>query len=147
MHIDKLCSRDVITISADAKVVDAARLMRSEHVGSLVVTHSDKRPVGMLTDRDIVVGVVAQDVERITTLQVRDVLTPDPIVALEDETVEAVLARMRRHGIRRVPVIDAEGCLVGVFALDDALKHIAEQLGDVTSLVRAEHWREEQRRR
>lgn len=147
MHIDKLCSRDVVTISADAKVVDAARLMRSEHVGSVVVTHTDKRPVGILTDRDIVVGVVAQDVAHIATLEVKDVLTRDPIVAVEGEDADAVLARMRRHGIRRVPVIDAEGHLTGVFALDDALKNIAEQLGDVTSLIRAEHWREEQRRR
>ncbi|MBX3232526.1 MAG: CBS domain-containing protein [Labilithrix sp.] len=147
MKIDKLCSRDAVTVPPDAKVVDAARLMRSHHVGAVVVTNPDKRPMGILTDRDIVVGIVAKDVPHFETLDVRDVLTPDPIVALEHEDADAVLARMRRHGIRRVPVVDKEGHLIGVFALDDALTHLASKLGDVTSLLRAEQWREQQRRR
>jgi CBS domain-containing protein len=105
MQIRKLFKRDVVTIDPNASVLEAARLMRAEHVGDVVVTGPGRRPVGILTDRDIVVSVVAKDVEHLPTLAVKDVLTLDLVVATEDEDAEAVLGRMRRRGVRRVPVV------------------------------------------
>jgi CBS domain-containing protein len=146
MLIRKLLKQDVVTIDPDASVLEAARLMRAEHVGDVVVTRPDRRPVGILTDRDIVVSVVAKDVEHLTTLAVKDVLTADPIVAREDEDAETVLGRMRRRGIRRAPVVDREGALVGVFAVDDILDRLADDLRSVVSLATKQRRLEEARR-
>ncbi len=146
MLIRKLFKRDVVTIDPDASVLEAARLMRAEHVGDVVVTGPGRRPVGILTDRDIVVSVVAKDVEHLPTLAVKDVLTSEPIMAFEDEDAETVLARMRRRGVRRVPVVDREGVLVGIFAVDDILDLLADDLRGVVSLVTKQRRFEESRR-
>jgi CBS domain-containing protein len=146
MLVRKLYKRDVVTVHPDASVLEAARLMRAEHVGDVVVMGPERRPIGILTDRDIVVGVLAKDVEHLSMLAVKDVLTPDPVMAREDEDVETVLSRMRRNGVRRVPVIDREGALLGVFALDDVLGVLADDLSGVVSLIATERRREEAKR-
>jgi len=146
MLIRKLCKRDVVTIAPTASVLEAARLMRAEHVGDVVVIGRDRQPIGILTDRDIVVGIVAQDVEHLTTLTVQDVLTPEPIVALEDEDAEAALGRMRRSGVRRLPVVDLHGAVVGIFSVDDFLDLLAEELRAVVSLVTKQPRHEQSRR-
>lgn len=146
MLLSKVLKRDVVTIRPDASVLEAARLMRAEHVGNVIVTDAARRPIGVLTDRDIVVSVIAKDVEHLSMLAVKDVLTPDPIVGLEDEDAEVVLSRMRRGGVRRVPVVDRAGALVGVFALDDVLELLANDLRGVIALVASQHRREESKR-
>jgi CBS domain-containing protein len=146
MLLRKLVKRDVVTVDPDASVLEAARLMRAEHVGDLVVTGPGRRPIGILTDRDIVVSVVAKDFEHLPKLAVKDVLTPDPIVAMEDEDAETVLFRMRRGGVRRIPVIDRQGVLVGIFAIDDILELLADDLRGVVALVTKQRRVEESRR-
>lgn len=146
MHLGKHVTHETVTLGLDASIVDAAQIMRTKHVGSVIAIDENRRPVGILTDRDIVVGVVAQDPEDLLRLSVRDVCTPGPIVALEDEDLDAVMARMRRYGIRRVPVVDREGLLVGVFSMDDALAALARELAGVTDLLRNERAHERTRR-
>lgn len=147
MDVRHLASKNVVTVAPESSLADAAAIMREQGVGALVVTTEDKKPIGILTDRDIVVGVLADPVARRAELKVKDVLTRDPIVALENEDSRDVLNRMRRHGIRRMPVVDGRGVVTGVFALDDALRAIAEELESVALLLRAEGWREQRVRR
>jgi CBS domain-containing protein len=149
MKIGTVSNPTVVVIGLGDSVLLAARLMREHHVGGLVVTEDDghdKVPVGMLTDRDLVVGVLAKDVDHIKMLTVGDVITAKPIVAREDEDVSAVLDRMRRNVVRRVPVVDAKGHLVGIFTLDDLLGVLADDFASIGALVSRQRTYEAERR-
>lgn len=142
MNIGDLCQRDVVTVRAGDEVVAAARLMRDQHIGFLVVveprvTSQAVVPIGVLTDRDIVVAVIARDVEA-RSLRVEDLMTRGPLLLGESETLENALREMRRRGVRRAPVVGDSGQLVGVVSLDDLLAVLAGELQDVSwSIERA----------
>jgi CBS domain-containing protein len=110
--------------------------MRDEHIGYIIVVEPRVAsetvvPIGVLTDRDIVVAVVARDVNA-RFLRVEDVMTREPLVLGESETLENALREMRRRGVRRAPVIADSGQLVGVVSLDDLLAVLAGELQDVS---------------
>lgn len=132
-----LCTRTTVTAQGRMGVDEAARLMREQHVGCLVVVE-DKAvgpvPVGVLTDRDIVTAIVAKAMDP-AGLRVEDVMSRELAVAHEPDSVLDVLAAMRRNGVRRLPVVDARGALLGVLALDDVLEAVAEQLGAVVQAM------------
>lgn len=138
MNAGDLCNRDVVTIEGGAGIIDAARLMREHHVGDLVVVEERPRgavPVGILTDRDIVVGLIAPDVPELPALRVSDVVADELVVAREDESLADVVKRMRTHGIRRIPVVDDEGVLLGIIAFDDVVDLLASMMDDLAALV------------
>ena len=137
MKVGNFCKRDVVVISPDDSLADAARMMRDRHVGFLVVTESKagrRLPVGVLTDRDIVVQVIARDVDP-RGLTVGDVMARDPVSAAETDDLSVVLQHLRNAGLRRVPVIDSKGALAGVFAIDDAINVVSGLLDDIASTV------------
>jgi len=143
MNISQLCEHKVVTIGESEELTAAAQLMRARHVGFLVVvapaTASGKRKVaGVLTDRDIVVAVLAREVET-RQLKVGDVMTREPLLVEESHPMESALCLMREVGVRRVPVVDREGYLVGVLSLDDVLEAMAEQLVNIAASIRSEH--------
>ena len=118
-------------------VDEAARLMREQHLGCLVVTDDMKIgrvPVGMLTDRDIVTAIVAKGLEP-RRLHAEDVMSAEPAVAHADDSVLDVRAAMRRKGVRRLPVLDTQGVLLDVLALDDVLDVVAEPLNAVVQAM------------
>lgn len=142
MKAGDICSRNVVTVREFDDLTAAARLMRQRHIGYLVVIEPklDERsvmPVGVITDRDIVVGVVARETDP-RSLRVGDVMTRQPVLAREDGSVAAALRQMREIGARRVPVVDRGGALVGVLSLDDVLDSLAEELTEVASSIRRE---------
>ncbi|HVO22933.1 MAG TPA: CBS domain-containing protein [Candidatus Margulisiibacteriota bacterium] len=130
MKLGQVCSRNVPCIRKTDRAAEAARRMHAEGIDELVVVEEldgRKVPVGSITDRDIVVGLVARNIRSLGELTVRDVLFPETIAheivtAADDEDVDDVIARMRSQGIRRMPVVDASGALVGLFTLHDALE-------------------------
>jgi len=141
-EIGHLCQRQVVSIDQGQDIVAAARLMREKHVGCLIVTAP--RPdcdapgvVGVLTDRDIVVSVIARGAEP-QMLKVGDVMTRNPLLAGEESSLDATLAFMGAAGVRRVPVLGKQGELVGVLSLDDVLARMARQLDDIVGSMRAE---------
>jgi CBS domain-containing protein len=146
MHVYELMTRHVAFIHRDEPLLVAVRRMREEHVGALVVVEERERmrvAVGILTDRDIVVGVFAKDVEHVSKLDVGDVMTTELVTATEDEDISAVLRRMRSFGVRRVPVVDGEsGSLRGIVTVDDALAGLAEELATAASLTSRQRERE-----
>jgi CBS domain-containing protein len=147
MLVGKICKRDVVTIRKSDRLIEAARRMREHHVGDLVVVEGERNvPVGVLTDRDLVVGILAKDVEHVTKLEVGDVLTEGILLAREDEDVSDALHRMQKEGVRRVPVVDGAGSLTGVFTLDDILDLVAGDMASIVSLVKRQRRREEQHR-
>lgn len=145
MTAGTLCNRDVVVALKSEGIVDAARRMRTLHVGDLVVvdaTPAGPVPIGIVTDRDIVVEVVAGAPNHIDYLLVGDVMSEDVVTAREDEPVAAVLKTMETHGVRRLPVVDARGMLVGIVTLDDILARLAPDMGEVVGIIAAEQRRE-----
>jgi CBS domain-containing protein len=142
MDVAQLFSRDSVTVRESDEVTDAARLMRERHVGYLVVVEPDfagstVRPVGVLTDRDIVIGIVAREVNPRTVL-VRDIMTRNPVVVNAADPLPAALQEMRRIGVRRMPVVGKIGELLGVLSIDDVLDTLSAELGNVAGAIRNE---------
>lgn len=137
MRVGKVCNRELVALDKTGNVLDAARLMRKHHVGSVVVTSSDGdglRPVGVITDRDLVVEIMAEEIEA-GSVSVEDIMTRYPVVARDDDDVYDVLENMQVKGVRRVPVVDGMGFVVGVLALDDLLALLSTQLGNIATLI------------
>jgi CBS domain-containing protein len=141
MNTGKLCQARAITVERADELVKAAQVMREKHIGYLVVVASDadglQRPVGVLTDRDIVVTVVAAGTDP-RTLRVGDVMTESPVTAAESDPLEKSLGEMRRVGVRRLPVVGRRGELVGVLSLDDVIEALSKELQNVAGSVRNE---------
>jgi len=137
MNIRSFCTREVATIPRTATVVAAARRMRDDHVGDLVVVNEGRDgdvPVGMITDRDIAVGIVAQDIEHLKHLLVEDVVDlGDLAIAHPDEDLSEIATRMRQRGVRRLPVVEG-GRLYGIVSLDDLVRVLARELQDLADV-------------
>jgi CBS domain-containing protein len=131
-----LCSKPVMTVTPKTTIADAARLMRDKRIGALVVTGSAK-PVGMLTDRDIAVSVVAEGRDPATVL-VGDVMHKSPTVIHADQGIFDAAKTFGARGIRRLPVVDKKGALVGILALDDVLMLLGREMGHVASALSKE---------
>jgi CBS domain-containing protein len=147
--IGEICNREVVFAKAGESVLAAALLMREHHVGSLVVieeTAGRRVPVGVLTDRDIAVGVVALGLNPEATL-VGAVMGPEVVVVREDSGIADTVALMRQKGLRRLPVVDRAGGLVGLVAADDLLELLAEEMGGLAAIVAREQRRETEQRR
>ncbi|HVY63352.1 MAG TPA: CBS domain-containing protein [Gammaproteobacteria bacterium] len=140
MTVSLICNHNVATIAPTEGIAAAAARMREEHVGTLIVAErrgSAMVPVGILTDRDIVVGVVAKGVPA-DAVTVGDAMTRDLLSVREDDGVEFALREMRRKGVRRAPVVGKRGALVGIVSLDDVVQHLATQLGRLADAIRLE---------
>jgi CBS domain-containing protein len=140
--IRRMCQRNVIAIHPGEDIASAARVMREKHVGYLIVTEpaaesGANKVVGVLSDRDIVVAVVARDVDP-RSLKVGDVMTRNPLLVAEDNSLDAVLSFMGDAGVRRVPVVGPRGELLGVLSLDDVLQRMAQQLTNIAASIRRE---------
>ena len=148
MKAGELCNREVITTSRDTTIREAARMMRDHHVGSLVVIETQEgltKPVGIVTDRDLVVEILAQDID-IETVTVGDVMSFALLKISEQESVFDTAQRMRARGVRRVPVISETGSLVGIIALDDMLELLSEELSLLAKLTSRESEQEQKKR-
>jgi CBS domain-containing protein len=140
----EICTRVVAIAFRQTPLDEAARLMRENHVGCLVVVdeRSDKRAViGLLTDRDIVTAVVAADLAP-SALRVEDVMTTDLVVAREEDSLIDLIRTMRSKGVRRVPVVGLENELTGIVSLDDVLSILVDELDLLVSAVGSEGKRE-----
>jgi len=144
MPISELCNREVVIGEKSLPVTEAARLMRTHHVGDIVVVerHDGRNhPVGIVTDRDIVVEVVAAGVNP-EALKVGDIMGPEVATLREGEGLFEALRYMRDKGVRRMPVVDGSGGLVGILTLDDLLSLLAQEMTELAKLVSHERQRE-----
>jgi CBS domain-containing protein len=147
MTLGDICTRNVVLAPKTEMIVDAAKRMRTSHVGDLVVCESRNGrhfPIGIVTDRDIVVSVVAGDPEHINCLLVSDVMSDDLITAFEHDNIEAALKKMEAGGVRRLPIVDTDGALIGILTLDDVLRYLTAQQSELVATVAREQRRERQ---
>jgi CBS domain-containing protein len=137
MNMGELCNRVVTIAEPHESVRDVAELMRERHVGCVVLVRGgidERAPVGIVTDRDIVLGVVAKGLDPAET-PIGSVMSAEPFCAWEGEDAHAVLQQMRGRGLRRVPVVDAKGVLQGIFTFDDFVQWTSEQIVELSRLV------------
>jgi CBS domain-containing protein len=137
MAIGEICSRQVVFIGRNESCAQAARLMREHHVGSLVVVEEPAAPgvpAGMVTDRDLAVGVMALGLDPEKT-PVEAVMRPRVALVRESEGLGRAVALMRAEGVRRLPVVDAQGLLVGILAADDLIDLFAEELSGLAAMM------------
>lgn len=136
MILIDLVSRSPVTVSPMATVAEAARRMRERRVGSVIVV-DEGVVVGILTDRDIAMSIAMGAFEG-PEQEVAKLMTRDPVCLASNETVEGGLATMRAHRVRRMPVLNDDGELVGVVSLDDILMQMGRSMGAAADLVRSE---------
>ena len=136
MNISDICTPDAISCTRDETVQGAALLMRKHHVGDLVVVDrvdSTAIPVGIVTDRDIVVSVIALALDP-ASLLVGDIMSDDLLTCHEDDDVYQTIEHMRLRGIRRVPVVNHAGALTGIVSVDDLLEFLADEMGALSRI-------------
>lgn len=149
MLVKDICTLEIASCGRNASILEAARLMREHHTGDLVVVddpHDDRTPVGILTDRDIVVLALAAELDPATT-KVADVMSSKLVIAGASEEVAVAVARMQTHGVRRLPVVDHDGSLYGIVTLDDMLTLHAERARVLADIVSKEQAKERRFRR
>jgi CBS domain-containing protein len=149
MLLNTFCVLDVACCTPRTTVLEAAHLMRRKHTGDLVVVEDDElkqEPLGVITDRDIVVEVLAKGLDPATTL-VGSVMRTPVVIARDDEDSAQALERMRMHGVRRMPVVGSRGKLVGIVTVDDMLKRLAQETNTLTEILSHEQRQEERQRR
>ena len=133
--LGKVCSKPVVTVSAQVMVSQAARAMRTRNVGALVVVNAS-RPIGILTDRDITVDVVARGMDPDST-RVGDVMRRRPITIREELGILDAAKTFAKTGVRRLAVVDKGGVLVGILTLDDLLMLLGDEMAYVAGALTA----------
>lgn len=149
MSIKELCKRDLVTIGRDDTVFKAAQLMRENHVGDVLVVetnHEKTIPVGIVTDRDIVVEIIAPGLDP-KVITVGDIMVPHLSTIEEDADIFHAIKLMTSKGIRRLPVVDKYGSLTGILTLDVLLQIMAKESFSIAMLLSNEHKNELIKRR
>jgi len=148
MSAGEYCNREVIVVARSESVRDAVNLMRQHHVGTVVVveeTGDKPKPVGILTDRDIVLEILAEDVD-LDSVNIGDVMSFELATVDENTKLLDAVRLMKEKGVRRLPVINTNGGLEGILSVDDVIDLLAEELSNISRLISREQHREERKR-
>jgi CBS domain-containing protein len=149
MAIGEICNREVVILGCNESALDAAKLMRQHHVGDVLVVEKHmgrNEPVGIVTDRDLVVEIIAPGLDP-SAITVGDIMGTELVTVGENTGVFEAIQYMRAKGVRRLPVVDAHNGLVGILALDDLLELLSEELLAISKLIRLEQQKEARSRR
>lgn len=136
MPIGEFCRSDVTVLERNSTIAEAARKMRESHVGDVVIVDrvdGVSKPVGILTDRDIVVGLIALDIPT-ASVKVEDVMTPSLVTVDRQTGVYETIHLMETYGIRRIPVVDDKGSVVGIVSSGDLLELLGQELNALSRL-------------
>ena len=149
MPIGEICNRDVIIVKSEDTILEAARLMRQHHVGDVVVVEERdglRIPVGIVTDRDLVIEIMATELDQ-NVITAGDIMEPELVTVKESIGVFEAVQYMRGKTVRRLPIVDESGALVGILTLDDLLELLSEELLGVARLVSYQRQKETRHRR
>ncbi|MDH3388709.1 MAG: CBS domain-containing protein [Gammaproteobacteria bacterium] len=144
MRVGEFCNREVVVIEAESSITDAARIMREYHVGDVVIvetSYGKQTPVGILTDRDIALEIVAKGADP-EIVRVGEAMSFELVTVDENDDLMHVIEIMRDKGIRRVPVVDADEALIGIMTVDDLLDLLSGVFVDIVHLVDRQRRRE-----
>jgi CBS domain-containing protein len=149
VKMKEICTPDVAWCGRETSALEAARLMRHKHVGDLVVVDDPdgaRTPIGVVTDRDLVIEIMAKGVDP-STVTVAELVRTPVVIADETEDVGPVIERMRTHGVRRIPIVDRRGAVAGIVTLDDLLKCVVDEAAKLVGIVAKGRDREQRVRR
>jgi CBS domain-containing protein len=143
MNVGNACTREVVTCLAETALVEVATRMRDRHVGAVVVIDDEqrRRPIGVVTDRDIVIEIVATGLDA-KAITAGDVMLDGLVTVTEDSGPLEAARAMRSRGVRRLPVVDREGRLAGIVTLDDLAHLLSTEMGHLARLVERQPKRE-----
>ncbi|HET9384872.1 MAG TPA: CBS domain-containing protein [Gemmatimonadales bacterium] len=148
--IASICNRDVAFTTRETTIAAAAKLMRHGHVGCLVVVEQmnggRRTPAGIVTDRDIIVEVIAPGLDP-ATITVGDIMSSELVVGRENGSLQETTEIMRFKGVRRLPIVGGDGQLVGIITIDDVLEVLADELNEIAKIVAREQSNESAARR
>jgi CBS domain-containing protein len=136
MSLERFCRAQLVTVTPEDPVALAAERMRSGHTGAVVVIDARGAPVGILTDRDLVCRVMAEQRDPVDT-RVGEVMSPDLVLAARADRIDQALFAMRSRGVRRLPIVEEDGRLAGILSLDDLLVLLAAELGQTAAVALA----------
>jgi len=148
MPIGEICTREVVIVKRNETVLEAAKLMRQHHVGDVVVIEERdgvRVPVGIVTDRDLVVEIMAPELDP-AAMTVGDIMEQELVTVKESMGLFEAIQYMRSKTVRRLPIVDENGALIGILALDDLLELLSEELLAITKLVRYQRRKETRQR-
>lgn len=148
MSIGEYCNRDVIIARKSATISEIAQLMREYHVGTVVIAKNDNGlniPIGIITDRDIVVEVIAAGVN-LESVTASDIMSNEIHTVREINGLWETITHMKHHGVRRMPVINDEKVLVGIVSIDDLLEVLSDQMNELIKIISNEQHREKSHR-
>ena len=148
MTVGHFCNREVVICRRESTIVEAAQLMRHHHVGDVVIVEDREDtpvPVGIITDRDLVVELIADGVD-LDTVSVGDVMSYELVTTREDDSIWETLKRMRAQGVRRILVVNEQDGLEGILSLDDVLELLADELSMLAKVPACSQTKEEQLR-
>ncbi len=140
MSTGEYCNREVVVVDRGESVREAVKLMRDQHVGSLVVTEqqgAQQKPVGILTDRDIVIEILAEDVD-MDSVNIGDIMSDQLVKVSEDSSLLDAVSLMKQRGVRRLPVVNDQDGLVGILTVDDIIDLLSEQISNLVGLINNE---------
>lgn len=144
MPIGEVCNKEIITVQSEDSVLDAAKLMRQNHVGDVLVVENRNGinvPIGIVTDRDLVMEIMAPELDS-SVITVGDIMAPEFTTVKESAGLFEAIQHMRNMAVRRLPVVDESGQLVGIVTLDDLLVLLADELHALARLVTREQQKE-----
>ena len=145
MRVGEICNQEVITIAADESAQAVAVRMRKEHVGDVVVVEDGRKPVGIVTDRDLVLEVMAPGLDP-ADLAAREIASSPLFTVGAQDELFAAMEIMETKGVRRVPVVQADGSLLGLLTVDDVRELLAGLETQLAGVVNRQR-KEERRRR
>lgn len=149
MNLKSIGTSRVITVGRETSLNDAARLMRDHHVGDVVVVENREGrpcPVGILTDRDLVMATTALGAPT-EPMAAGDVMTSEVVTAAEDAGLSHVIRLMKTHGVKRIPLVGLYGELVGLVALEDVMSFLVTELASLAAVGKEQELVEWERRR
>lgn len=136
MDIYNICTKDVVVVDRHVGISEATSLMRARHVGDLVIVEGEA-PIGILTDRDIIIKALAKNVN-IEQIVVGDIMSYELVTVNKNDSIMKVIDVMSHEGVRRAPIIDNSGKLVGVISLDDIIELLASALSKASDIIKRE---------
>ncbi|HOI57823.1 MULTISPECIES: CBS domain-containing protein [unclassified Methanoculleus] len=134
MGIVKCCREQVVAVSPDTPAVEVARIMGERNVGSVVIVTGDNRPAGILTDRDLAIRVMAQE-KNPGEVRAGDIVTRDVVTFHDNMGIYEAIQKMTAEGIRRMPITDDAGKLIGIVTMDDIVRMLGEEMASIAKNI------------
>lgn len=149
MELEKICQKNVVIAMTGNSLEEAARLMRENHVGDLVVVEIQGKirvPIGLLTDRDIVMATLALGAPP-HPFTVGDVMSTNLITVDENESIDHAIELMKENGVKRIPIVGKGAELRGIISAEDIMFYLTHELAELSKVSKLQRKIEQQRRR